>query len=131
MLVYCYFIFHCSHFLNAQNSTSDSLRYDISTIINFKSPQEKLFVHMDKTFYLAGETIWFKVYVVDAASHRPMDVSSLSYIEVLNKEDKSVLRARVSMTSGYGNGFLVIPGFLNSGNYILRGYTNWMKNFSA
>ncbi len=24
----------------------------------------------------------------------------------------------------------MIPGFLNSGNYILRAYTNWMKNFS-
>jgi hypothetical protein len=34
------------------------------------------------------------------------------------------------MKNGFGNGYLVIPGFLNSGNYILRGYTNWMKNFS-
>ena len=123
------FIFHCS-FLKGQNSTSDSLRYAFRNY-QLQAPQEKLFIHTDKTFYLAGETIWFKVYVMDAASHRPMDISSLSYIEVLNKEDKSVMRARVSMTSGYGNGFLVIPGFLNSGNYILRGYTNWMKNFSA
>jgi hypothetical protein len=26
---------------------------------------EKLFLHVDKSFYLAGEVLWFKVYYVD------------------------------------------------------------------
>lgn len=32
--------------------------------------QEKVYVHMDKPFYLVGDTIWMKGYLVDARTHR-------------------------------------------------------------
>src|ERR1700712_5610677 len=37
--------------------------------------QEKLFVHTDKDFYLAGEICWFKLYDVEGSSHHPLDLS--------------------------------------------------------
>src|SRR5262249_167891 len=115
--------------LLAQNTEADSLQkyfHDYQLL----NPQEKLFIHTDNNFYVAGETIWFKVYVVDASFNRPVGVSSISYVEVVNQDHTSVLQAKVLLKDGYGNGFLVLPGFLLSGNYILRGYTSWMKNFS-
>jgi hypothetical protein len=115
--------------LFAQNPEADTLQKYYRDY-QLHCPQEKLFIHTDKTFYVAGETIWFKVYIVDAAFNRPVGVSSISYVEVMNQDHKSVLQAKVSMKGGFGNGFLILPGFLHSGNYILRGYTNWMKNFS-
>jgi hypothetical protein len=115
--------------LVAQNLNPDTLRRQFHTY-QLQTPQEKLFVHTDKTFYLTGETIWFKAYLIDASFHRPAHISSITYIEVLNKDLKPILQAKISMKAGLGNGFLVLPGFLNSGNYVLRGYTNWMKNFS-
>jgi hypothetical protein len=114
----------------AQNQPSDDLQQKFN---NYQSGalQEKLYVHTDKTFYLAGETIWFKIYAVDASFHKPLSTSSIAYIEILNKDLKPVVQSKVLMSLGNGNGSVALPGFLASGNYVLRAYTNWMKNFSA
>lgn len=93
--------------------------------------QEKIFVHTDKNFYLSGEICWFKIYDVDASFHRPLDVSKVAYVEVLDKNNKPVLQAKVSLQKGNGNGSLFIPVTLGSGKYKFRAYTNWMKNYGA
>ncbi|GAB3770225.1 Plug domain-containing protein [Spirosoma horti] len=92
--------------------------------------QEKLFVHTDQAFYLTGETMWFKVYYVDGTRHQPLDVSKVTYVELLDKEHQSVLQTKVTLGTGGGNGTLFLPSSLNSGTYLLRAYTSWMKNFS-
>lgn len=94
------------------------------------SASEKIFAHTDKDLYLAGEIAWFKLYVVDADNNKPMDVSKLAYVEILNNEQKPVLQAKLSLDSGMGSGSLYLPATLNSGLYTVRAYTNWMKNFS-
>jgi hypothetical protein len=93
--------------------------------------QEKLFVHTDKTFYLAGEIIWFKIYAVDAMLNKPLDLSKVVYAEILDASNKPVLQAKIAMENATGNGSFVIPNSIISGNYKLRAYTKWMKNFSA
>src|ERR1700744_2140105 len=93
--------------------------------------QEKLFVHTDKEFYLAGEICWFKLYVADAGSHHPLDLSKVAYLEWLDKDNKPVLQAKVGLSMGHGDGSLYLPLTLRSGNYKLRVYTNWMKNYGA
>src|ERR1700712_2221044 len=115
--------------IHAQNQPPDNLQQQFN-IYQSGNLQEKLYVHTDKTFYLAGETIWFKIYAVDASFHKPLSTSSIAYIEILNKDLKPVIQSKVLMSAGNGNGSVAIPGFLPSGNYVLRAYTNWMKNFS-
>jgi hypothetical protein len=95
------------------------------------TPQEKLYVHTDKNFYLAGELLWFKVYNVNGAAYQPVDLSKIAYIEILDKENKPVMQAKIALRKGKGNGSFYLPVSINSGNYTLRAYTNWMKNFSA
>lgn len=90
--------------------------------------QEKVFVHTDKSFYLTGEVVWFKAYVTDAVFNMPANQSKICYVEIINKDLKQVLQGKVEITGGSGNGSFTLPGFLTSGNYILRAYTNWMKN---
>ncbi|HEY4061691.1 MAG TPA: hypothetical protein VGM30_07310 [Puia sp.] len=90
--------------------------------------EEKVFAHTDKDCYLAGEILWFKLYTVDAAFHRPLDLSKLAYVEILSGEQRPVLQAKIPLDSGFGNGSFQLPFSLHSGNYILRAYTNWMKN---
>jgi len=93
--------------------------------------QEKIFVHTDKTFYLTGEILWFKVYAVDASLNKPVDISKVAYIEVLDNRNTPLLQAKVNLHNGLGSGSLYIPVTATNGNYKLRAYTNWMKNFSA
>ena len=92
------------------------------------SAQEKIYVHTDKNYYLAGEIIWFKLYYLDAATHKEIDLSKVAYVEILDRAFKPVLQAKISLTSDGGSGSLYLPLTLNSDNYILRAYTTWMKN---
>lgn len=93
--------------------------------------QEKVYVHTDKDFYLAGEIMWFKVYDVDATWHLPADVSKVAYVDVLDHNNRAVLQAKVELKQGVGNGSVYVPVQIGSGTYKLRAYTNWMKNFDA
>ena len=92
--------------------------------------QEKVFVHSDKGAYLTGEILWFKVYVVDGNYHKPFNLSKVAYVEVLDEALNPVMQAKVELKNGAGSGSLYVPVTLNNGNYHLRAYTNWMKNFS-
>src|SRR5205823_2009621 len=93
--------------------------------------QEKIFLHSDKSFYLTGEIVWFKLYDVDASLHRPLDLSKIGYVEILAADQKPLFQAKIELRDGIGHGSFFIPSSINSGNYRLRAYTNWMKNFSA
>ncbi len=92
--------------------------------------QEKVFVHTNKTFYLAGEIAWFKAYNIDGYLHKPSVLSSIVNIELIDNEQRPVLQARVLLHEGSGAGSLLIPTATPSGVYRLRAYTSWMKNFS-
>lgn len=99
--------------------------------VNHQSLQEKIFAHTDKDFYVDGEILWFKLYDVSADSLKPLNLSHVAYVEILNAQQKPVLQATVALNNGSGSGSLYLPSSIASGNYIFRAYTNWMKNFSA
>jgi len=94
-----------------------------------RGPHEKLFLHLDRPVYLSGETMWFKAYVTDGTLGRPLALSSVAYVEVLNADHQPVLQGKVPMQHGSGQGSFVLPTTLPAGTYSVRAYTNWMKNF--
>ena len=96
-----------------------------------KAFQEKLFLHSDKDFYTAGEILWFKIYSVDGAFHKPSELSKIAYIEILNEKNEPVLQNMVSLVPDKNNGSFYVPTSFNTGYYTIRAYTNWMKNFEA
>lgn len=93
-----------------------------------KELPEKLFLHTDKNFYTAGEVLWFKAYVVDGIFHKPLPASKVAYIELLDKNNLPVSRAKIALNEKGGNGSIQLSFNLNSGYYRIRAYTNWMKN---
>jgi hypothetical protein len=113
----------------AQSDKKDSLP---ASFLRYQAqfPQEKLFVHVDKTVYLAGEIIWFKAYDVDARFNTPLAISGIAYVEVLDKDQHAILQEKIEMNNGSGDGSFRIPASVPSGRYIFRAYTSWMKNFS-
>ena len=91
--------------------------------------QEKVFIHADKTVYATGEVLWFKAYITDAASNKLSSLSKICYVEIVNAERKPLLQGKIDINSGKGNGSFLIPASIRTGNYLIRAYTNWMKNF--
>lgn len=94
-----------------------------------QSPQEKLFVHTDKDFYLAGETVWFRIYKVSADHHKPNSISKVAYVEIIGVDGRPLVQAKIDLRRDNGSGSFILPASLNTGNYLLKCYTNWMKNF--
>ncbi len=92
--------------------------------------QEKLYVHTDKNFYLANEICWFKIYNVDAILNRPLNISKVAYLELIDNNNKAVWQDKIVLDEATGSGSILIPSALVTGNYTLRTYTNWMKNFN-
>lgn len=94
------------------------------------SLRERIYVHTDRSFYVCGEIIWFKVYATAGPFNRPDSLSRVAYLEVLDSENNPVMQAKVELNAGTGSGSLEIPFRLASGKYRLRAYTRWMRNFS-
>lgn len=120
----------CIICLHAQTVDTSLLKKRLTDYLqnNF---QEKLYVHTDKNTYLAGEIIWFKIYNTEAYTNRPVNISKVAYIELLDNQNKPILQTKVTLKEGGGEGTLYLPVSINSGSYVLRTYTSWMKNFGA
>lgn len=93
-------------------------------------PQEKIYIHSDRTFYSTGERIWFKAYLVAGPQHVPSPLSSTLYVELLDQESKLVQQIKLLANNGSAGGDFKLPDTLHSGNYLIRAYTQWMRNFN-
>jgi hypothetical protein len=91
--------------------------------------REEIFIHTNKEEYISGEDIWFNIYLIDRKSCKPATSSKISYVEILNYENKPVIQKRIMLENGVGPGQIVLPDTLSSGTYTIIAYTNWMKNF--
>jgi len=98
--------------------------------LNTSYPQEKIYIHFDKPFYFSGETIWFKAYLVYANGNLPSPLSNIIYTELLDMNGKVILQNILKASNGFANGDFVLPDTIPQGKYMVRAYTNWMRNFN-
>jgi hypothetical protein len=92
-------------------------------------PREEIYVHTDRDEYISGEALWFNIYVLDRKSLKPSSESRIAYFELLNPENRPIVQKKIGLDGGSGQGQIVLPDTLSTGTYIIRAYTNWMKNF--
>ena len=52
-----------------------------------KFPAEKVYLHLDKPYYAAGDNIWFKAYVTDFKTGQLSPLSGVLYVELINQSD--------------------------------------------
>ncbi|MEO6520294.1 MAG: carboxypeptidase-like regulatory domain-containing protein [Mucilaginibacter sp.] len=98
-----------------------------------RMPIEKVYLQLDKPYYAVGDTIWFKAYLFDASFLSSSKKSSLLYVEVESEDSHAVLkRISLPMAAGLSWGDIALTEkSFPEGGYILRAYTNWMRNFGA
>ncbi len=92
-------------------------------------PQEKVYLHFDKPFYIPGETMCYKAYLLDYAGNIPSSTSKIIYTELLDNDGKVIIRQILKAGNGFANGEFLLPKSLLQGKYQVRAYTNWMRNF--
>lgn len=91
-------------------------------------PVEKAYLHLDKTTYFPGDTIWFKAYTVLGQQHRLSQLSGVLYCELINTKDSVISRRVLKLLIGLGWGDFDLPRPLQPGTYHIRAYTTWMRN---
>lgn len=90
---------------------------------------EKPYLQMDKPWYLQGDTIWFKAYLVNAASLMPSGRSAIMYVDIATDSNRIAKTYSFPVVGGitWGNISLDERTF-PPGTYTIRAYTNWMRN---
>ncbi|WP_347924998.1 hypothetical protein [Pontimicrobium sp. SW4] len=91
-------------------------------------PQESIFVHLNSSLFLAGENLYYKVYCLNDKVNQLSTLSKIAYVELVGENHEVVFKHKIKLDSGVGYGDFVIPTSVNSGNYMLIAYTQWMKN---
>jgi len=91
-------------------------------------PQEKVYLHFDRPYYTNGDTIWVKAYLTAGAFHKPSPLSRTVYVELINGRGQLVKKLRLFADKGSAAGNIALADSLRSGNYLVRAYTQWMKN---
>lgn len=112
-------------------ATETKAQVAVDSMINLYGqyfPQEKMYLHMDKPVYNAGETIWFKSYIFSGIY--PSKFSTNFYVEMINPNTGEVLvRKMYPIFEGTSSGDIEIPADFKLPAVILRAYTPLMLNF--
>jgi len=95
-------------------------------VLATKFPAEKIYVHYDKEYYLAGETIWFKAYLYN--DNKPSIVSSNFYLQLINNKNQIISSKKYPVMGAAAKGNIDIPDSLPQGNYRIRALTPEMLN---
>ena len=72
-------------------------------------PIEKVYLHLDKPYYAAGDTIWLKAYVT-VEKHQPSGLSGIVYVDLLNSQDSVLTSLRLQLKNGFANGNITLDG---------------------
>ncbi len=89
---------------------------------------EKVFVHTDRDIYVAGENIFFKLYILDAQTNKLSEISSIAYLVLQNKSGILIASLKLKAENGLAYGNIPLPDSLESGTYGIYAYTNCMRN---
>ena len=126
-----YFLLGASIFL-AFVQEDDLLKKIVTQLEQYQQtyPEEKAYLHTDKPYYIAGDKLWFKAYLVEGMTNQPDTVSVPLYVDLIDlSAQKLIDRHIIKLEKGFGYGDFTLPDSLSAGIYRLRAYTNWMLNF--
>ncbi len=90
---------------------------------------ERVYLHYDKSAYSAGETIWFKAYMLNEMS--PADASKTLYVDWLDDKGSLLLHAVSPLVEAVTNGQFEIPDDYKGKIIYVKAYTKWMLNFDS
>jgi len=97
-----------------------------STIPNY---QESVTIQTSKEYYQLGEDMFFKAFLHYTNQSLKDSLSRVLYVELINFRKEIIYQKSLQIDQGAAAGSFLIPKQLAHGTYMLRAYTNWMRNF--
>ena len=91
-------------------------------------PTQKVYVHYDKPAYITNEVVNLNAYILEGPSMQ-LSKEGILYLELLDPSNRPVDQQKLKYLNGRVSGTIQLADTLNSGQYYICAYTNWMKNF--
>ncbi len=95
------FMFLQTSYGQVQRSMTDYLKEKFLSY-NEAVPWKDIFIHTDREDYIAGENLWFEVYLIDRQNNKPAGSDKILYLELLTPENIPVIQKRISVNKGFG-----------------------------
>lgn len=92
------------------------------------SPEAAL-LQTDRVLYVAGENIFFRIYLVDARTLKPSIISSIAYLVLRNNANIPVVKIKLKVKNGITYGSVILPDSMKTGPCQITVFTNYMRNF--
>lgn len=109
----------------------DQLYKETSAKVDTLVTPEKIYLHFNKSNFNTGDDVWFKIYLVDANTNKPSILSKIVYVDLINASNKIVDSKIIKIEKGFAEGDFKLATNLFPGEYTVRAYTNFMRNFDA
>jgi len=130
--IYLYTFSLINIFLFIQNGYSQNLLEQEAEVFSNAADAEKIYLQLSGTTFNTSEIIWFKATVTDVFNHRPTTKSVVLHVELIDPlENRIVDKNILKISNGTSNGFFQLHSSYREGNYIVRAYTEWNKNFGS
>lgn len=89
---------------------------------------ESLYISTNANSYLTGETLFYKIFCLNKLTNATSNHSKVAYLQLIDSNKKIVFIHKLFLENGAANSDFFIPTTLETGNYKVIGYTNWMLN---
>lgn len=96
--------------------------------INSNTINEYIAIDCNDTSFVTGETLLYKLNCINEDESNLSSLSKIAYVALIDAKKNTVFTQKLFLENGTGQGDFFISTKLESGNYKLIGYTNWMLN---
>jgi hypothetical protein len=96
----------------------------------FDLPRESVFLHLNKSTFIKGESIWYKGYIYNRKDSVPFKETTNLYVGLYDAEGNQLQKSIVRAQNGYAIGNMKMDSTYTTGDYYLKASTNWMRNFN-
>jgi hypothetical protein len=107
-------------------ATFDSTLLEIN---KWNSLRERPHLSLNKSFFSPGEGVWFSGHMLYQNPILSDTLSRSLYVDLFDEKQGLILQEKYPIQQGQISGLIEIPESLSAGNYMLRAYTNWSRNY--
>ncbi len=111
-----------------QSLTGEKFRENLSNLAT-GFPQEKIYIHYDKSSYNAGELIYFKAYIAEGIN--ASDISKTLYVDITDSTGRLMQHQILPVEQAGAFGSFEIPYKYTAQRIGIKAYTRWMLNFDS
>jgi hypothetical protein len=129
-LIYCLIAMLVWFIINLQSVVSQSL-YNEDYTEEAMNNCENITLFTDRNIYVVNEPVYFRSFYRKIGESMKEIWSKVLYVELVTPTGMAITNGKFYHDENGSSGYLTIPSDALTGNYYLRCYTMWMRNFGS